>query len=48
MAKGAKVKAGEVIGLLGKTGTATGPFLSISVKVNGEAVDPMFYFETDM
>ena len=45
--KGAKVKAGEIIGIMGKTGNATGPFLSISVKVGGEAVNPMSYFETD-
>ena len=41
--EGAKVKAGEMIGLLGKTGNATGAFLSISVVLNGEAVDPMLY-----
>ena len=45
--KGASVKAGEIIGVMGKTGNATGPFLSISVKVDGEAVNPMPYFETD-
>ena len=44
---GVQVKAGDIIGLMGKTGNATGSFLSISVKVNGEAVDPMPYFETD-
>ena len=43
----AQVEAGDIIGLMGKTGNATGPFLSISVKVNDEAVDPMLYFETD-
>ncbi len=42
--KGAQVKAGDMIGLMGKSGNATGPFLSISVKVNGEAVDPIPYF----
>ena len=47
VAAGAQVKAGDIIGLLGKTGNATGPFLSIAVKVDGEAVDPMLYFETD-
>lgn len=46
-ASGAKVKAGDIVGLMDKTGKATGPFLSISVKVNGETVDPMLYFETD-
>ena len=45
VASGAGVKAGELIGFMGRTGTATGPFLSISVKVNGEKVDPMLYLE---
>ena len=40
-----QVKAGEIIGLLGKTGNATGAFLSISVVLNGEAVDPMLYLK---
>ena len=47
VATGEKVKAGDIIGLMDKTGKATGSFLSISVKVNGETVDPMLYFETD-
>ena len=46
--KGAQVKAGDIIGLMGKTGTATGTFLSLTIKVNGEAVDPMLYFEMDL
>ena len=44
---GAQVKAGDIIGLMGRSGTATGTFLSLSVKVNGENVDPMLYLETD-
>ena len=47
VASGAQVKAGEIIGLMGRSGTATGPFLSISVKVNGEMADPMLYLEID-
>lgn len=47
VASGMQVKAGELIGFMGRSGTATGPFLSISVKVNGEIVDPMLYLETD-
>ena len=42
-----QVKAGELIGFMGRSGTTTGPFLSISVKVNGEVVDPMLYLEMD-
>ena len=45
VASGARVKSGEIIGLMGRTGTATGTFLSISLKVNGEVVDPMLYLE---
>ena len=45
VASGTQVKAGELIGQMGKSGTATGPFLSISVKVNGEIADPMLYLE---
>ena len=45
---GAGVKAGEIIGFMGRSGTATGSFLSISVKVNGEVADPMLYLETDI
>ncbi|MBR5597269.1 MAG: peptidoglycan DD-metalloendopeptidase family protein [Lachnospiraceae bacterium] len=44
VAVGDQVKAGDMIGMLGQTGNATGPFLSISVKVKGEAVDPIPYF----
>ena len=46
--KGAQIKAGDIIGLMGKSGNATGTFLSLTVKVNGEAVDPMLYFEMDL
>ena len=44
VAVGDQVKAGDMIGMLGQTGNATGPFLSISVKVKSEAVDPIPYF----
>ena len=44
IAIGAEVKAGDIIGMMGQTGNATGPFLSISVKIKGEAVDPIPYF----
>ena len=47
VAVGAYVKAGDIIGFMGKSGNATGTFLSISVKVNGEVADPMLYLETN-
>ena len=40
---GQNVQAGEKIGLVGSTGQSTGPHLHFTVKMNGQAIDPMPY-----
>jgi murein DD-endopeptidase MepM/ murein hydrolase activator NlpD len=41
--EGQRVKRGEVVGLVGSTGLATGPHLHYMVKVHGQAFDPVKY-----
>ena len=41
---GQRVKRGDVIGLVGSTGFATGPHLHLEMRVDGEATDPKQWF----
>ena len=41
--EGQRVKRGDVVGLVGSTGLATGPHLHYMVKVHGQALDPVKY-----
>jgi murein DD-endopeptidase MepM/ murein hydrolase activator NlpD len=41
--EGQRVKRGDVVGLVGSSGLATGPHLHYMVKVNGQTLDPSKY-----
>lgn len=45
---GQRVKRGEVIGWVGNTGKSTGPHCHYEVHVNGEEVDPVYFFFNDL
>ena len=40
---GQQVAQGETVSLVGSTGNSSGPHLHFEVRVNGQAVDPLFY-----
>ncbi len=43
-----KVKRGEIIGWVGSTGKSTGPHCHYEVHVNGQEVDPVYFFYNDL
>lgn len=45
---GQHVTRGEVIGWVGSTGKSTGPHCHYEVHINGEAVDPVYFFYNDL
>ena len=45
--KGAKVKKGDQLGYMGKTGSATGAHLHFGIKYKGEWIDPESYLDKD-
>ncbi|MEP7237519.1 MAG: M23 family metallopeptidase [Ferruginibacter sp.] len=45
---GKQVKRGEVIGWVGNTGASTGPHCHYEVHINGEPVDPVYFFFNDL
>jgi murein DD-endopeptidase MepM/ murein hydrolase activator NlpD len=46
--EGQRVKRGEVIGWVGSTGASTGPHCHYEVHINGEPVDPVYFFYNDL
>lgn len=44
--KGAKIRQGETIALVGSTGWSTGPHLHFEIHKNGERVDPLPFLKT--
>ena len=47
VAKGQRVKKGDIIGFIGSTGRSTGPHLHYEVRISNKAVDPIPYMQAE-
>ncbi len=45
---GEKIDKGDIIGLVGSTGRASGPHLHLSVKLDGESINPESLYDLDL
>jgi murein DD-endopeptidase MepM/ murein hydrolase activator NlpD len=46
--RGEKVSRGQLIGYVGSTGKSTAPHLHYEIRINGQAVNPAFFFHNDL
>ena len=46
--QGQRVKRGEIIGWVGNSGASTGPHCHYEVHINGNPVDPVYFFYNDL
>ena len=45
---GDKINKGDIIGLVGSTGRASGPHLHLSVKLNGQSTNPESLYNLEL
>lgn len=48
ISEGAKIKRGQLIGLMGSTGRSTGTHLHYEVRLHNRPVNPIYYFSDDL
>jgi murein DD-endopeptidase MepM/ murein hydrolase activator NlpD len=45
--QGDTLRKGQVVGLVGATGRATGPHLHFGIRINGARIDPMRFIKVN-